>query len=305
MQWVGTAMTVTGTYVLPSPILVREGLLGKVSSFEFEGDPVEVLLPSLDSEGAGIPPDLPELKDSSGDRTDWISSPPDPRAGWIGPPPTPTSGPGVFQLRRVGIRLPSWSDSFGAGEYLNRWFDLMATWIEVRFAQDLNWNWPVSHLEIPGSNFEPSSPRDASSRVLVYWDSSTPLDDRDWEGLLRLSSSGKLPPLEEILLCSAKSWERRRKNRLAMIDVGLAAEISVGKLLRKKFDPLFDVKNNKFYDMINLIYKKNIPVNITKDSLHSLRKDRNSAIHDGIEISSQNLVYSILTVNQLVRDIQD
>lgn len=297
-------MTVTGSYVLPAPVLVREGLLGKASSFSFQGEHVEMFLPNLDSEGLAVPPSVLEFEEHLEDRTDWIKSPPDPRADWIGSPPTPTSGPGVFQLRRVAVRLPFWSDPFGAGEFLDQWFDFMATWIEVRFAQDLNWNWPISHLEIPGSNFKPSSPRDASSRVLVYWDSSIPLDSSDWEKLLRLSSLGEVPPLEEILLCSAKSWERRRKNRLAIIDAGLAAEISVGKLLQK-FNPSFDAKDSKFYDMINLIYKNKISTNVTKKSLHSLRQDRNAAIHNGTEISSQNLLHAILTVDQLVKDIQD
>ena len=234
---------------------------------------------------------------------DWRGNPPDPRADWIGPPPTPTSGPGVLQLRRVAVRLPSRSDPAGVGECLDRWFDFMATWIEVRFGQDLNWNWPINNLETPGANFEPSSRRDESSRLLLYWDASIPLYGRDWGGLLRLSSSGQLPPLEEILLCSAKTWERRRKSRLAVIDAGLAAEIAVEKLLREHLPPSFNLKSKSFFAMIDLIYANNIPTQVSKESLHLLRMARNDAVHEGAGISSEDLARIILTANGLVKEV--
>lgn len=298
-------MTVTGIYVLPAPILVHESLFGKVSSFDFEGQPVEVILPSLDSEGSPVPPDMTQLEIPPGDGVDWIGAAPDPKENWIGSPPTPTSGRGVLQLRQVAVRLPSRSDPTGVGEYLDRWFDFIATWIEVRFDQDLNWNWPISYLETPGSNFKPSSPRDASSRLLIHWDTSVPLDDRDWEVLLRLSSAGQRPPLEEVLLRSAKSWERRRKNRLAVIDAGLAAEIAVEKLLRKNLSPSTKFKSKRFVDKINLIYAKNIPTQVSKESLHYLRTTRNDAVHEGIEVSAEALAWVILIANRVVKDIQD
>lgn len=297
-------MTVTGTYVLPSPILVNESLLGKVNSFEFEGQSVKIFLPSLASDGSVAPPDVAAVESQCGDGADWIGDPPDPRADWLGSPPTPTSGPQVLQLRRVAVCLPSLSDPVGVGEYLDRWFEFVATWVEVRFAQDLNGNWPVSHLETPDSNFQPSSPRDASSRVVLYWDVSVPLDSSDWDMILHLSSSEQSPPLEEIVLCSAKSWERRRRSRLAIIDAGLAAEISVGKLLRKNLSPSFNLKGKKFYEMINLIYDNNIPTHVSKESLDSLRLARNKAVHEAIEISSQDLAHAIITADRLVRDIQ-
>lgn len=298
-------MTVTGIYVLPAPILVHESLLGKVSSFDFEGHPVEMILPSLDSEGSPVPPDVTQLEIQLGDGSDWIGDPPDPKESWIGSPPTPTSGLGVLQLRQVAVRLPSRSDPTGVGEYLDRWFDFVATWIEVRFDQDLNWNWPISYLETPGSNFKPSSPRDASSRLLLHWDASVPLDGRDWERLLRLSSAGQLPPLEEVLLRSAKSWERRRKSRLAVIDAGLAAEIAVGKLLWKNLTPSNNLKKKNFADKIDLIYANNIPTQVPKKRLHYLRETRNDAVHEGAEVSAEDLAWVILIANRVVKDAQD
>ena len=173
-------------------------------------------------------------------------------------------------------------------EYVNRWFDVVRTWVEVVTGQDLDPNHRVYDAESVGAGLtfiEP--PHDGALGLTITTPRVLPLRSQEWADILGFVRDGKEPPLEEVLSRDSRAAQRRNANRRAIIDAATALEIALGRHVRGLADQLPETQRRRISertalgDYISIAEHSGLQLAVPVDRLRWLNNLRNDAAHRG------------------------
>lgn len=175
-------------------------------------------------------------------------------------------------------------------EYVNRWFDVLRTWVEVLTGQDLDPNHRVYDAESVGAGLTfIQPPHDGALGLRITTPRVVPLRAQEWADILGLVRDGKEPPLEEILSRDSRAAQRRNANRRAIIDAATALEIVLGRHVRGLANQLPETqrgrigKRTALGDYISIADHSGLQLTVPTDRLRWLNNLRNDAVHRGTE----------------------
>jgi hypothetical protein len=173
-------------------------------------------------------------------------------------------------------------------EYVNRWFDVVRTWVEVVTGQDLDPNHRVYDAESVGDGLTfIESPNDGALGLRITTPRVLPLRSQEWADILGFVRDGKEPPLEEVLSRDSRAAQRRNANRRAIIDAATALEIALGRHVRGLADQLPETQRRRISgraslgDYISIAEQSGLQLAVPVDRLRWLNRLRNDAAHRG------------------------
>lgn len=173
-------------------------------------------------------------------------------------------------------------------EYVNRWFDVVRTWVEVVTGQDLDPNHRVYDAESVGAGLtfiEP--PHDGALGLKITTPRVLPLRAQEWADILGFARDGTEPPLEELLSRDSRAAQRRNANRRAIIDAATALEIALGRHVRGIAERLPDTQRGRISERtalggyISIAEDSGLEFVVPVDRLRWLNNLRNDAAHRG------------------------
>ena len=209
-----------------------------------------------------------------------------------------------------GRYSPSARISLTAVQGLDEWFDHLRTWIEVLTGQDLDYRHPVFDAYYPGDGFHRWEGGAWLTKELpeINLRDITPVSLENWKLALKKSGNQIEPPLEQILARDARAAFRRGDFRRASIDIGTTSEILMNRLYRANIDVLNGAGltimiqgQRNLRSLKNALTQAGIPLNVSDEQIDDLINARNSAAHEGHEISKDKLEPCLTTMMKLLK----
>ena len=309
---------VAGFYELPIHIAVGHEVLGSDCSTQIGDIPARVLTPGPPPGGLdypAIPPPLPGVPgEHLGSHFDWAIT----FAGEY-------TEDGATCLRRLGIilsepeeALPELPRDFGqltmrialaALEGLDAWFDLVRAWIEILTEQDLDYKSPSYDLTFQGDGFHRwdglwLTKELSATRTRVI----RPVSLDDWIKTLRKAGERREPPLEYLVARDARAALLRRDLRRAAIDIGTAAEITLNNAYRQNIAAITNCGRTLSQEERNLrslpeaLHDTDVPLGATREEIAYLAGARNIAVHEGREMTVDELRPCLTTLTALLAE---
>ncbi|MDQ0537712.1 hypothetical protein QF011_000242 [Curtobacterium flaccumfaciens] len=293
-----TEVNVTAIYELPVPIWVAAATLSRTYESGVGGLEFDVAMPK-DHEPDGAPPAISDLSEEAEGLT-WTQE----YGAFI--PESLKPATALVRIALLNVKGPNDDDlpwrtvDQQLAEGVDWWFGSVRSWVEVLTGQDLDPKHRVFDAEAVGSGLtfiEP--PHQNALGLRITTPHIRPVQEREWEALLKAVGEGKEPPLEELLSRDARAAQRRGANRRAIIDATTAVEIAltrhVGSLrstLPPKQQKRLDRKPS-FGTFISIAEDSGLTLQVTYERLRSLNELRNNAAHRGLAPSDLEAVRAV------------
>src|ERR1022692_137468 len=309
---------VAGFYELPIHIAVAHEVLGSDCPTQIGDIPARVLTPRPLPGGLDYPAIPPPLLGVPGEHLgshfDWAMT----FAGEY-------TEYGATCLRRLGIilsepeeALPELPRDFGqlamriglaAQEGLDVWFDLVRAWIEVLTEQDLDHKSPSYDLTFHGDGFHRWDGLWLTKELpAVRTRVIEPISLDVWIRTLRMAGERREPPLEYLVTRDARAALLRGDLRRAAIDIGTAAEITLNNAYRENIAAITDCGRTLSQEERNLrrlaeaLADADVHLGATRDEISYLTGARNIAVHEGREMTLDELCPCLTTLTALLAE---
>jgi hypothetical protein len=197
--------------------------------------------------------------------------------------------------------------ALAALESLDPWFDLVRSWIEVLTGQDLDYKSPSFDLTFQGDGFHRwdglwlTKELPATRTRLI-----NPVSLEDWMRILGKAGEQREPPLEYLVARDARAALLRGDLRRAAIDIGTAAEITLNNAYRQNIAAITGASRTLSQAARNLrtlaeaLTDAGVPLGATREEIGCLADARNIAVHEGREMTADELLPSLTALTALL-----